>query len=242
MISRRMSSYQTQARDADVAEPAAVSPGPTLASTVTGRLRTAIIVGDMAPGSKINIDRIRDQLGVSLSPLREALSRLFSEGFLTFQDNRGYRVALVSEDDLRQISRLRIKLETMALGEAIELGDAEWEEAVLLRLGELQAARYDPKDPHSVEAFELAHRNFHVELISACEMPLLLQFSHTLHGLSDRYRRIFLAAPHFAPDRMSEHDEMAEAALGRRKNEAVALLKRHIEKTSTQILKVLPRS
>ncbi|HKT53158.1 MAG TPA: GntR family transcriptional regulator, partial [Caulobacteraceae bacterium] len=198
-----------------------------------------IIVGKLAPGTKVNIDRVRDQLGVSLSPLREALSRLLAEGFLTFQDNRGYRVAPVSENDLRQISRLRTKLETFALREAIGLGDREWERAVLRRLKELQAVRCNPKDPHSVELFEQAHRNFHVELISACEMPLLLQFSHTLHGLSDRYRRIFLAAPHLAPDRMGEHVELATAAVERRAPEAVALLKRHIEKTSREILKVI---
>ena len=232
-----MSLDQTYALDVENSEP----PGPTLATTVTGRLRTAIIVGEMAPGTKINIDRVRDQLGVSLSPLREALSRLFSEGFLTFQDNRGYRVAPVSEGDLLQISLLRVKLETLALRAAIELGDAKWEEAILRGLKELQAIRCDPKDARSVEAYELAHRNFHVELISACEMPLLLQFSHTLHSLYDRYRRIFLAAPHLAPDRMGEHIEMATAAVERRKNEAVTLLKRHIEKTSAQILRVLPR-
>ena len=239
MIFRRMAAQQTYALNVAGSEPAA---GPTLASTVTARLRTAIIVGDLAPGTKINIDRVRDHLGVSLSPLREALSRLFSEGFLTFQDNRGYRVAPVSEADLRQISRLRIRLETFALREAIELGDREWEKAVLQRLKELQAIHCDPKDPHSVELYEEAHRNFHVELISACEMPLLLQFSHTLHGLSDRYRRIFIAAPHLALDRMGEHVDLATAAIERRAPEAVALLKRHIEKTSRQIMKVIPSS
>lgn len=239
MVFRRMPIHQAYALNVDSSESAA---GPTLASTVTARLRMAIITGNLTPGAKINIDRVRDQLGVSLSPLREALSRLLAEGFLTFQDNRGYRVAPVSDADLRQISRLRIKLETFALREAIELGDQRWEEAVLLRLEELRAIRCDPKDLHSVEQYEDAHRNFHVELISACEMPLLLQFSHTLHGLSDRYRRIFIAAPHLAVDRVHEHVEIATAAVERRSSEAVGLLKRHIEKTSRQIAKMIPSS
>lgn len=238
VIFSRMSTDQTVALDLEGSEPA----GPTLATTVTGQLRAAIISGEMAPGTKINIHRLRDQLGVSLSPLREALSRLFSEGFLTFQDNRGYRVAPVSESDLRQISLLRVKLETVALREAIERGDAKWEQAVMLRLEELQGLPYDPKDLHSVEQYETAHRNFHVDLISACNMPLLLQFSLTLHRLSDRYRRIFTTASYLTSHRRGEHIELAMATVERRKNEAVALLKRHIEKTSTQILRLLPRS
>ena len=102
--------HPAYAPNVDTRDPMMGPTGPTLASTVAGRLRAAIITGQMAPGSKVNIDRVRDQLGVSLSPLREALSRLFSEGFLTFQDNRGYRVAPVSESDLRQIIQLRINL------------------------------------------------------------------------------------------------------------------------------------
>ncbi|HKR93516.1 GntR family transcriptional regulator [Novosphingobium sp.] len=237
-----MLTFQAKIQDLSNSEPVLGPTGPTLASTVAGRLRSAIIAGEMAPGSKINIHRVRAQLGVSLSPLREALSRLFSEGFLTFQDKRGYRVAPVSERDLRQIIQLRINLETLALREAIDLGDSHWEHLVLQRLAELRAIDCDPEDPHAVELWEQAHRNVHVELLSACGMPLLLQFVQTLHDLYDRYRRIFLAAPHKARDPMAEHVAVATAAIERRKSDAVALLKRHIEKTGTETLKALPRS
>ena len=234
--------HPAYAPNVDTRDPMMGPTGPTLASTVAGRLRAAIITGQMAPGSKVNIDRVRDQLGVSLSPLREALSRLFSEGFLTFQDNRGYRVAPVSESDLRQIIQLRINLESLALRKAMELGDHQWEEAVLQRLAELRVIHCDPEDPRSVDMWEWAHRNVHVELLSACNMPLLLQFVQTLHDLYDRYRRIFLAAPHAPRDPMAEHVAVATAAIERRKNDALALLKRHIERTGIETLKALPQS
>lgn len=234
--------HQSNFLTVDGGEPMMSPTGPTLASTVAGRLRAAIIAGEMAPGSKVNIHRVRDELGVSLSPLREALSRLFSEGFLTFQDKRGYRVAPVSERDLRQIIHLRINLETLALREAIDLGDQRWEEAVFQRLAELRAIHCDPEDPRAVEMWELAHRNVHVALLSACKMPLLLQFVQTLHDLYDRYRRIFLAAPHDDRDPMAEHVEVATAAIERRKEDAIELLKKHIERTGTETLKALPGS
>ena len=218
--------------------------GPTLASTVADRLRSAIISGELAPGSKVNIDRVRDQFGVSLSPLREALSRLYSEGFLIFQDNRGYRVSPVSERDLRQIVKIRLRLESLALRESIKLGDPEWENLVLRRLEELRSIPRDPDpmDMQAVETWELVHRKFHAELLSACNMPLLIQFTQTLHDLNDRYRRLFLAAPHQPRDTLAEHAEVATAAVERRKRDAIALLKRHIRRTGAQALNAFPPS
>lgn len=225
----------------EIAPPVESVTGPTLASTVAGSLRAAIISGEMAPGSKVNIDRIRDRFGVSLSPLREALARLFSEGFLTFQDKRGYRVAPVSEGDLRQIITLRVNLESMALREAIAMGDIDWEEQVIQRLDELRAIRRVSEDLASVEKWEEAHRAFHFQLLAACEMPLLIQFTQTLHDLNDRYRRLFLASRSPGRDTLGEHEEVAQAAVERRSKDAVGLLRQHIERTGAQTLKMLPR-
>jgi len=195
----------------------------------------------MAPGTKVNIDRVRDSLGISLSPLREALSRLSSEGFLTFQDKRGYRVTEVSEQDLRQITVLRIDLESLALREAIALGDFEWERTVMNKLNVLNKIRRDTNRVETLEAWENAHKNFHFELLAPCGMPLLLQFTATLHDLNDRYRRLFLAAAPVKRNSRAEHKEFAQAAIERRTKDAVSLLKQHIKRTGDQIKATLPR-
>ncbi|HEY3656326.1 MAG TPA: GntR family transcriptional regulator [Steroidobacteraceae bacterium] len=219
-----------------------VSPsGPTLASSVAGTLRAAIIKGEMAPGTKVNIDRVRDSLGISLSPLREALSRLSSEGFLSFQDKRGYRVTQVSEGDLRQITVLRMDLESLALREAIALGDFEWEQAVMNKLEILNRIVRDKNRLETVEAWENAHRDFHFELLSPCGMPLLIQFAGTLHDLNDRYRRLFLATSNVKRDARAEHLAFAQAAIERRTKDAVTILKQHIKTTGDNIRAALPR-
>src|SRR6185437_17138450 len=89
--------------------------------------RAAIMRGDLMPGTKLNLDRMRESFGVSLSPLREALCRLESDGLVTVVDQRGYRVTSVSDENLAEVTQLRVKLECWALKEAMVHGDVVWE-------------------------------------------------------------------------------------------------------------------
>lgn len=207
----------------------------TLSSSLVARLRESIMSGDLTPGSKLNLDRMRESYGVSLSPLREALCRLESEGLVTILDQRGYRVAPVSPANLAEVIRLRVELEGMALKEAMQHGDTAWEGRVLAALHQLNRCKRGKRSAEEQEAWEVAHRAYHAELISACGMPLLRQFCATLHDQGDRYRRIFLKK--HAPDRdvPGEHAAIADAVIARRVRDATRLLRDHIERTGRNI-------
>src|SRR5512146_1702424 len=88
--------------------------GRNLAGSLATRLRTDIVSGVLGPGAKLSIDELRSRYGVSLSPLREALSRLAAEGFVVLEDKKGFRVAPVSRDNCREVARLQDLLETQA--------------------------------------------------------------------------------------------------------------------------------
>jgi GntR family transcriptional regulator, carbon starvation induced regulator len=213
-------------------------PGQTLSTTIASTLRAAISNGELAPGSKLRLDELRVMFGVSLSPLREALSRLSAEGFVVMEDQRGYRVAPISEENLDEVTKLRALVETFALRESIANGDDRWEcevVASLYRLNKLEKV----EDPADKRAWEAAHRDLHVRLISACRMPLLLAFSATLHDLNDRYRRLFLAARPFDKTVRREHTEICNAALDRDADVACKIMREHIERTGTNIRKAL---
>lgn len=212
----------------------------TLAAGIAVRLRTLIATGGIPPGEKLRLDDIRAKFGVSLSPLREALSRLSAEGFVVMLENqRGYRVAPVSEDNLREVTRLRAEFETLALRESIRLGGERWESDIVARLYELSKVERAAAGTAQVEAWELRHRAFHDALIAACGMPLLLNFCATLHDLSDRYRRLFLEHHPIDRDVAQEHRAIGDAALGRRADEACALLRDHIERTGRMVAQAL---
>ena len=212
--------------------------GQTLSTTIANTLRAAISNGELAPASKLRLDELRVMFGVSLSPLREALSRLSAEGFVVMEDQRGYRVAPISADNLEEVTKLRAMVETFALRESITRGDDKWEGEVvasLYRLNKLEKV----EAPADKRAWEAAHRDLHYRLISACGMPLLLSFSSTLHDLNDRYRRLFLAARPFDRTVRREHTDISNAALERKADLACDIMREHIERTGANIRKAL---
>lgn len=223
-------------------ERASDSGSQTLATSLAHQLRVLITNGTIPPGEKLRLDQLRTTFGVSLSPLREALSRLSTEGFVTMEDQRGYRVAPVSELNLIEVMKLRAEIESFGLREAIRNGDDRWESEVvasLYRLNKLERSVPDTGDSGRVVGWEAAHRQFHQQLLSACRMPILMQFSTTLHDLGDRYRRLFLARNPIDRDVSEEHRRICDAAVARDADLACQLLRQHIERTGAVVLEEL---
>jgi len=213
----------------------------TLADALATELRSAILRGDVAPGSKLRLGDLRTRFGVSLSPLREALSRLAAEHVITAESQRGYRVPEVSLEGLAEVNKVRCHIEPFALAESIRRGGDDWEErlvAVFHRLTKFERANARTT---RVEDWEAAHRDFHGGLIGACGMPLLLQFCGVLYDLSDRYRRLFLAKYPLDRDIHAEHQAILNAALARDAAKASVLLRQHVERTGSNILQVMER-
>jgi DNA-binding GntR family transcriptional regulator len=241
--SKKLSSTDSLARLAAV-NPSSAREAPharTIADALDEQLRAAILRGEIAPGAKLKLEELRERFGVSLSPLREALSRLAAEGLVLAESQRGFRLPEASGERLAEVIALRCHLEPFALAESIRRGDDEWEArlvGVFHRLSKLERA--DSRAAKTrVEDWETAHRAFHEALISACGMPILLQFCGVLNDLSDRYRRLFLARNPLDRDVLGEHQAILDAALARKADRATALLRRHVERTGTNVLRAM---
>ncbi|MEQ3626966.1 MAG: FCD domain-containing protein [Celeribacter sp.] len=205
----------------------------TRASRVALELRDLILRGDLPPGSKVHLDQLRERFGVSLSPMREAVSRLVADGIVVFEDQRGYRIAPVSRDNLTEISRVRADLESLALRYAIAEADLDWESEILAALHRVDRTPRDNDDPALFEAWEQAHSDFHQALIGGCAMPTLLRFCATLHLQTDRYRRLLLPGTPLDVDVAAEHAAIADAAVARDTDRAAELLRDHIQRNGT---------
>jgi DNA-binding GntR family transcriptional regulator len=207
----------------------------TKASRLVDRLREAILSGELRPGTKINLDSLRRALDVSLSPLREALARLIAVGLVELHNNRGYTVAPVSAHNLAEITRLRVEFESLALSSAIERGDVAWESDVMRCLHRLNRTERDAGNARTLEAWEHAHRDFHISLLAGCGMPLLLNFCLVLHNLNDRYRRVFLVTSGGDRNVIAEHSEIAQGAVARDSTYACNKLREHIQRTGSNL-------
>jgi DNA-binding GntR family transcriptional regulator len=208
----------------------------TLALSIAQRLREDVLAGRYLPGAKIRLEDIRQAFGVSWSPIREAVTRLVSEGLMIADSQKGYRVAPATRAELEETIRLRVLLEPQALRLAIALGNDAWEAQVLAahhRLAKLESQRISGQETEQWEAW---HAAFHTTLTEPCQSAILLQFCQQLNKIQDRYRRIFFAQHDVDRDVASEHRLITEATLERNADRACSLLADHIERTGRNIL------
>lgn len=211
-------------------------PGGNRTAQISTQIRRQILGGELRPGARLRLEDLRSEFDVSWSPLRESLSRLVAEGLIVSDGGRGYNVAPISRDELMQVLDIRIFLEAKALRAAIANGDDEWERELVVvhyDLRKLESVRWIPEQ---LEVWELGHDRFHLALISSCGSPLLMQYCKNLHTLSDRYRRLFLAAHPRDRDVMAEHQGIVEATLARDADLACKRLETHVRRSLETIL------
>lgn len=212
----------------------------SLTSAAYLRLRDEIMRGNLAPGTKLHIRQLCDRLGHGLSPVREALNRLASEGLVVHSDQRGFTVAGLDLEDLADLTAARVQLNAVALQAAIERGDAEWEEKLLLSYHRLtRTPRHLPSDQGRNPAWELAHRAFHSALIASCGSRRIRDICEQLFDAADRYRYVArIAVSDQRPDD-AEHRAIMEAALAREVETAVRLLTAHVLETEELVRRKL---
>jgi GntR family transcriptional regulator, carbon starvation induced regulator len=212
----------------------------TLASIVYDRLRKDIISVVVPPGEKLHIRSLCERFEVGLSPVREALSRLSTEGLVAQNDHRGFAVAPISEADLLDLTRARSWLNDIAIRKSIERGDAAWEETVVLSFHRLfRTPRFAPGvETERSEAWEIAHRNFHTSLISASGSDRLTHYCEQLFDSAERYRHVGRKAG-VKGNRDKEHRQLMEAVVARDAETAARVITRHFERTAELVREVL---
>ena len=141
---------------------------------VYAAVRARILSGELPRGSRLRQARLAEELGVSRTPLREALRRLATEGLVELAANRGATVAEHDFGDQRQSWLARMALEPGAARIAAERRDAGSVAAMREAIGAQRAAGGDPAESYDV------NRGFHLALVAASGNPYLLRFAEML--------------------------------------------------------------
>jgi len=193
-----------------------------------------ILNGDLIPNQKLLIAKLASKYDVGLSPIREALSQLVATNLVLAMPQRGFRVAPISFQDLKDVYSTRELIEQLALKLSIEKGDEMWEADLLASFHRL--SHIEKKTTVTTfkeyQHWEKAHRAFNVALIGACGLIHLLRVQENLYRETERYRRIwFLAAmkKHQAIQFSEKQEAIMQAALVRDEPTATALLHQHFE-------------
>jgi len=204
-------------------------------------LRKDIISGELPPGSKLRIEHLRAKYEIGASTLREALTLLVADALVISEGQRGFKVAPISFEDLKDVTRMRKMMETMALMEAIEHGDDHWEGAIVSafhRLSRIEERLHDDFK-HLAEDWEDRNNEFHKALIAACPSRWTLHFREILYHQSERYRRFSLTSGSFSRDVHAEHKALMDATLARNAPLAGKLLEDHMDRTLTHLTTLL---
>jgi DNA-binding GntR family transcriptional regulator len=214
--------------------------GRTQASILEQALRQDLINGCFEAGAKLRLKELAARYEAGVIPLREALSRLCASGFVVAVDQKGFRVAELSEDDLRDITLARQRIESLALREAIARADPAWEAEVVAALHRLKriAITIPGSDRQMSPDWEKAHTDFHATLMQGCGSAWLQRFSTQLRDQTARYRYLSLAvaSPERGSEVRAEHLAIMNAVLAGDADLACELLAQHYQTTADLLL------
>lgn len=180
-----------------------------------GRLTTAVY----EPGQKMKSGGMRGEFGCSISTMREALFRLACDGFLDFEEQKGFRVPATSETTFREIAAIRVLVEQAGARGSIRNGGIEWEARLIAshhKLTHIEDKMRGMRDiePY-VQVWSDAEWEFHDTLTSACGSRELRRLHRNLY---DRYRQhltTWHATKGFRLSTRDEHKAILDAAIAR---------------------------
>ena len=182
-------------------------------------------MGELTPGTPLQLEEIARSLGMSISPVREAVRQLDALGLAEHVPHHGAKVMPLDVDELRELFSIRLALEGMALRRAAELFEAADEAAARLQLADYDDAR--ARD--DVAAAVRAHAAFHFALYAAARSAWLLRLIRPPWDSCERYRPALLANGAIQERHEQLDRELLAACVAHDPVRAVAALHAHLE-------------
>lgn len=206
-----------------------------LREVVFDALREAIIDGILRPGERLMESQLAGELGVSRTPVREAIRKLELEGFVVMIPRKGAYVAGISLKDIADVFEVRAALEALATvlaAERITEEELEELERILVRKAEII-------EQQEIALFIELDKKFHDTLYRSSRNQRLIQILTNLQDEVHRFRSVSLAYPGRMPVALDEHRKVVEALAERDIALAEALAWEHIENAENSLMEAV---
>lgn len=196
-------------------------------------LRQRLLRGQFVPNHRLKLSDLCAERGVSVSVVREALTRLAEQGLIQSQPNKGFYVPFHTVEEINDLAFMRCHIESLAVSLAVERGDAAWEASVVAAHHEL---RLTPRvtaavDPLANEKWSRIHSAFHAACAAACGSPRLLATRQRLYDEAEVLRQMSDLSGG-RRDVEGEHATIVKAIIARDANRASELIRKHVEITA----------
>lgn len=206
-----------------------------LRDVVFNTLRQAILKGELKPGERLMELALAERLGVSRTPIREAMRKLELEGLVVMIPRRGAQVANITEKDLNDVLEVRIALENMAIEKACKRMSGEQMDKLW------QAAKEFERTMSDGNLVRLAQADvaFHESIYEASDNRRLIQVLNNLREQIYRYRVEYLKDEETRNVLVKEHEELYKAIRDRDVERALAISFQHIENQRKAIIETI---
>jgi len=205
----------------------------TAADRVFATLRAGILSGELAAGARYSIYRLADDLGVSRTPVREAVLRLADAGLVSIERNRGVRVRGVTAEDVREVFELRLMVEVPAAAHAARVADDD----LVAALAEASARLHSLTADADAAAFDTADRELHALIASALRNAYVLAEIERLRDLIRVRGASTIGRSRSKDDIAGEHDPIIEAIRRRDADAAARAMRAHLVRTGTLLMR-----
>lgn len=206
-----------------------------LRDVVFNTLRQAILRGELKPGERLMEIQLANKLGVSRTPIREALRKLELEGLVNMEPRKGAEVADITEKSLRDVLEVRKALEELSVQLACEkITEEEIEE--LKRVAERFKDTLNDQDVTKIAEADVA---FHDVIYTATDNQKLILLLNNLREQMYRYRVEYLKKEEAYPQLIAEHEELIDNISKRNKEEATRIMCEHIDNQVATVINVI---
>ena len=207
-----------------------------LRDVVFNTLRQAILKGELKPGERLMEIQLANKLGVSRTPVREAIRKLELEGLVLMIPRKGAEVAEITRQDMEDVLEVRTALEELAVKDACDhITDAQLSE-LKKASNEFKKALLEGKD---LVTCADADMHFHDVILSATNNRRLIQMLNNLSEQMYRYRMEYLKDERTHQTLIEEHDAIRRALKKHDKVKAGAAIRVHIDNQKRSILESL---
>ena len=201
-----------------------LSAGAPARDQVYLALREAIVSAELEPGRRLSENELADLLGVSRTPVREALARLRDERLVAIVPQLGSYVTLISHPGVADAAFIREALESSAVCLACERAT----EAQLTEMQANLAAQERARAENDADAFDHLDDALHHLICEASGHEIAWALSRRANGHLDRVRRLSLPDPAYVGEMVDEHREVVAAIAARDADRAEHLLRHHL--------------
>lgn len=204
-----------------------------LRDVVFKTLRQAILKGELEPGERLMEIQLADRLGVSRTPIREAIRKLELEGLVLMIPRKGAEVAKISEKSLRDVLEIRRALDALA----IELCIERMTEDDVKALAEAQEEFRKSVEGNEAMVIAESDERFHDVIYNSTNNPRLVQMLNNLREQMYRYRLEYIKDAEKRQVLVSEHDWILKAIRERNVTEAKTAIRQHVDNQVTTVAK-----